>query len=45
MNSSPNPFTRITVVTTVKENRNGPVDQANWYSIVREIHVAKYSEL
>jgi hypothetical protein len=35
---------RITVVT-VKENRNGPIDQANWYSIVREIHLAKYSEL
>jgi len=31
---------RITVVT-VKENRNGPIDQANWYSIVREIHCVK----
>ena len=35
---------RITVVT-VKENRNGPMDPVNWYSIVREIHLAKTFEL
>lgn len=35
---------KITVVT-VKENRNGLIDPVNWYSIVREIHIAKYSEL